>query len=205
MLTCKFCNKSLKNSGGLGSHLRSCKSNPDRNPWQRTDIPGTPFTSGNIPWNKGKTNLPSWNKGKIGIKGTPHTQVTKDRLSLIAKARNFGGYVRGSGRGKSGWYMGIYCDSSWELAYVIFCIEHNKNIKRNTEKRYYVYNNKLLVYIPDFIVDGKLIEIKGYVTNQWEAKIKYNPDVIVLYEHNLSDVFEYVHTKYGKNYINMYE
>jgi len=36
-----------------------------------------------------------------------------------------GGKRIGSGRGKSGWYKGYWCDSSWELAYVIYNIDHD--------------------------------------------------------------------------------
>jgi hypothetical protein len=67
------------------------------------------------------------NKGK----SHSHTEETKQKLSKVAKERNLGGYVKGSGRGKKGWYKGIFCDSSWELAFVIFCLETNKKIKRN--------------------------------------------------------------------------
>lgn len=46
-------------------------------------------------------------------------------------SKSMGGYRKGSGVGKSGWYNGIYCDSSWELAYVIYHIDNNLPIIRN--------------------------------------------------------------------------
>jgi len=116
-----------------------------------------------------------------------------------------GGYRKGSGIGISGWYKGFYCDSSWELAYVIYCLDNNINIIRNTMPRHYIWNGVNKKYFPDFIVQGILTEIKGYKTDQWKAKLKYNPDVRALYKEDLIDVFEYVENKYGKNFIELYE
>ena len=55
-------------------------------------------------------------------------------------------------------YDNVYFDSSWELAYWIYCKKHNINIKRNT-KLYDLGNGSKCN--PDFIVDGSLVEIKG--------------------------------------------
>jgi hypothetical protein len=73
-----------------------------------------------------------------------------------------GGKRIGSGRGKQGWYKGIYCDSSWELAFLVYYLDHNKNIKRCEEKREYIFNEETHIYYPDFITDEGIIEIKGY-------------------------------------------
>ena len=134
-----------------------------------------------------------------------HTIETKNLLSNLAKARGTGGYIKGSGRGKKGWYKGIFCDSSWELAYVIYCLDHNIDIQRNTQKRKYEYLGRIKNYIPDFIVSGELTEIKGFSSQEWLAKIVSNPDVRVLYEKDLDFVFEYVIDKYGKDFIKLYE
>ena len=45
------------------------------------------------------------------------------------------GYHPGAGFGKSGWYRGIWCDSSWQLAFVIYHLDHNLNIVRNKQRR----------------------------------------------------------------------
>lgn len=71
-----------------------------------------------------------------------HTKDAKDKLSLIAKQKGLGGYVEGSGRGKKGRYKGFYCDSSWELAYVMYCLDHNICIERNTAKFEYVFEEQ---------------------------------------------------------------
>jgi hypothetical protein len=204
MNTCLYCQKTFSNKGGLGTHQPFCKSNPDR--VQRTKSPNAHAKKGAIPWNKGKEGLQTaWNKGMSGLEGTPHTIETKQRLSAVAKERKLGGYVRGSGRGKKGWYKGFFCDSSWELAYVVYCLEHDIDIKRNTEKRQYVWQGVVKNYIPDFVVEGTITEIKGFKTEQWLAKLASNPDVKVLYEKDLGPVLEYVKSKYGKDFINLYE
>lgn len=204
MNTCLYCQKSFSNKGGLGTHQPFCKSNPDR--VQRTKSPNAHAKKGSIPWNKGKEGLQiAWNKGMTGLEGTPHTAKTKQRLSAVAKERKLGGYVQGSGRGKKGWYKGFFCDSSWELAYIVYCLEHNIDIKRNTERRQYEWEGKVKNYIPDFIVEGTITEVKGYKTEQWLAKLKANPDVKVLYEKDLQPVLEYVKNKHGKDFINLYE
>ena len=88
---------------------------------------------------------------------------------------------------------------------MIYCLDHNISIERNLEKRQYVWNGEVKNYIPDFIVEGKLIEIKGYKTEQWEAKLRSNQDITVLNANDLKDILEYVIRKYGKNYTSMYE
>lgn len=185
MFICSFCQKRFSKKEGKTLHERHCYSNSDR----------VPRTSGG--------------SFKIGHSGKASTlekeESRKSKLSQIAKERNLGGYVQGSGRGKKGWYKGFFCDSSWELAYVVYCLENNIDIKRNTEKRQYVWEGKIKNYIPDFTVQGTMTEIKGFKTEQWLAKLEANPDVKVLYEKDLEPVLEYVKNKYGKDFINLYE
>ena len=209
-MECLFCKKTINNKGSLRAHERRCKINPNKITFARSPLAGK--QKGCAAWNKGLTKdttpalaRPQFIGRRFGVSLTGHTEQTRENLSKIAKERKLGGYVRGSGRGKKGWYKGFFCDSSWELAYVIYCLEHNKTIQRNTEKRKYVWQNKEKNYIPDFIVDGKLIEIKGRSTPEWEAKKAFNLDVSVLYQEDLQDVFEYVINKYGKNYIKLYK
>lgn len=212
MNICEYCNREFKNSGGLGSHLRSCKENTERKPWKREA------------WNKGKSNLQvPWNKGitkendcrlaKISknSKGKKfgsfrsHSNETKQRLSEYAKARDLGGLVEGSGRGKKGRYKGVYCDSSWELAYLIYCEEHGIAIERCAEIFEYEYEGKVRKYNPDFIVNGKYVEIKGYKTEQWKQKLAQFPyEIEVLYEAEMKPILEFVQSKYG-NFLSLYD
>lgn len=49
---CKYCNRELKNPGGLSVHESACLSNPNRKPHPRSPLAGR------------KPGIPSWNKGK---------------------------------------------------------------------------------------------------------------------------------------------
>jgi len=208
MYKCSHCSKICGNSGSLSVHTSYCKLNPTR------------LVSNSL---KGRKLLrPIWNKGLSSetdprlikmvkkMKGKKfggclnHTKETKDRLSVIATNRGIGGYQQGSGRGKKGWYKDFFCDSSWELAYVIYSLDNAIDIKRNTEKRKYFWDGKEKNYIPDFIVEGTITEIKGYKTEQWLAKLEANPDVKVLYKTELQPILDYVIMKYGKDFIRLY-
>ena len=59
-------------------------------------------------------------------------------------------------------YYGIYFDSSWELAVWIYCIDNNIPIIRCPMTLKYIGPNKEYhYYIPDFMINGQLVEIKG--------------------------------------------
>jgi len=209
MNNCSFCKKDCTNPGGLGAHTPYCHLNPQRKkrPWS-----GGCAKKGSIPWNIGTKGLTGgWNKGikgsTTGKAGSPEKEILrKQRISASMKKNDkCGGKRHASGRGKKGWYKGFFCDSSYELAYVIFCLEHNKKIERCTQSLPYFWEGTPRNYLPDFIVDGKIVEIKGYKSPQWNAKQNAYPNISVLYQKDLKDVFEYVQNKYGKDYIRLYE
>ena len=76
-------------------------------------------------------------------------------------------------------------------------------IERCTERRTYVYNNEEHIYIPDFVTDEGIIEIKGYKSEQWIAKLQQNNDIKVLYQQDMLFYIQYVEDKYGKDWINI--
>lgn len=115
------------------------------------------------------------------------------------------GYNKGSGFGKKGWYKGIWCDSSWQLAYVVYYLDHNLPIKKCTQKREYIFEGKKYYYTPDFETDVGIVEIKGYENEKWKSKEEQHSDVIVLKEEDLKEIFLYVINKYGKDYTYLYE
>ena len=119
----------------------------------------------------------------------------------IKHLENIGGYRKGSGRGKHGYYKGFYCDSTWELCFLIYHLDNNLYIERCKEKRKYIFENKEHKYYPDFKTDQGLIEIKGFKTKQSEAKHIQNPDIILLTENDIKFYISYVKEKYQvKNY-----
>lgn len=132
--------------------------------------------------------------------------LRREKISRSLKGIG-GGYRKGSGRGKSGWYKGYWCDSSWELAWIIYNIEHGISFTRNNEKFDYFYNGKKSLWIPDFILNnGVFVEIKGYFTEQAKEKIKQFPNnIIILGKDEIEPAIRYVVGKYGKNYISLYD
>lgn len=131
------------------------------------------------------------------------------RLSAgIKRNGHAGGYRINSTYGHHGWYKGIYCDSSWELAYVIYNIDHGIIFKRNTERFTYTYKGKSHKYLPDFIIGDTYIEIKGRWTDKWQAKLDQFPKskkLKVLVYKDVKPYIEYARHYYGRNFIDLYE
>ena len=127
------------------------------------------------------------------------------RTKWLKENVKWGGHREGSGHSKSGWYKGVYCCSTWELAYLIYCLDHNISIERCKEERQYIYKGETHRYYPDFVTPEGIIEIKGYSTKQWEAKRKYNPDIIVLYEEDMKKYLKYVHDNYTNCLTDLYD
>lgn len=125
----------------------------------------------------------------------------RESLSKSLKGKT-GGYrvLSGDKKHKSGKYNGIYFDSSWELAFYVYYMDHNMYIDRCSEIRYYTYDNKIRKYHPDFITNDGIIEIKGYMTNNSIEKIKQNPDIKVLYKNDIEKYLKYMEDAYGKNF-----
>ena len=123
--------------------------------------------------------------------------------------KNCGGYRKNSGRGKCGWYKGYFCQSSYELAWVIYNIDNNIYFQRNIDFFEYIYEDKIHKFYPDFKINNNTyIEIKGYNTLQFSEKINQFPNnlkLIILYEIDLKNIFEYVIKKHGCNFIELYE
>lgn len=222
---CIFCGKEILHIGSLCSHEKYCKLNPNR----EKRIISTYNRHCVTPWNKGLTKNNDERIALITIK----TSSTKEKLKREGKYINTGkastiekekerrkkisqtmkgnplagGKRHGSGRGKKGWYKGYFCDSSWELAYVIYNIEHGIEIERNTEGFDYVFEGRKHKYYPDFkLSDGSYVEIKGAMTKQNKIKIdSFNGTLIVLGKEEIKPYLEYAVQKYGKDYIKLYE
>lgn len=210
-MKCEFCDREFTNAGGFGAHVKYCKLNP--NHVVKVRSPDAGRKKGCKAWNEGLSketdqrmmNLSLANKGR-NFGTTVHSEETKKHLSRIATERGLGGYVQGSGRGKKGWYKGFFCDSSWELAYVMYCLDNNIKIERNTEKFKYEFNGETKNYIPDFICEGRYVEIKGFDSDEWQAKLMAFPySIKVLYQDDIDFYLDYAKNKYGKKFTDLYE
>ena len=113
-----------------------------------------------------------------------------------------GGYRKGSGNGKAGWYKGVACQSSYELAWVVYNIDHNIPFKKCKQIFTYIEDGKEHKYYPDFeLANGTIIEIKGYYRENValkEAAVR-NEDIpyIILYKKDLKYCFDYIEEEYG--------
>lgn len=206
MNKCK-CGKEFETPYQLGGHKSHCIVYLGKEKYNEYNLKRK--INNQVGWSRGLTKETDERIAKMSksLKGKGHsqTQATKQRLSEVAKHRKFGGYNKGSGRGKQGWYKGIWCDSSYELAFVIYNLEHNISFKRNKDKFVYEYNGKSYRYTPDFKIGNTYIEIKGFKTEKDTYKWNSCSNLKVLFKEDLQKEFDYVITKYGKDYIRLYE
>lgn len=112
------------------------------------------------------------------------------------------------GVGKRGWYKGYMCQSSWELAFVIFHIEHNIKFIRNSKGFSYTWEDDEKTYFPDFYLPDSdtYVEVKGYLDSKSIEKIKQFPCNLVIYgKAEMMDILNYVETNYGKDFTYLYD
>ena len=115
-------------------------------------------------------------------------------------------------------YKDIYFDSSWELKYYMFCIDHDIPIKRATEHFNFIYNGEPWhKYTPDFIINNnEYVEIKG--DHFWDNDKNEDPNYIlaridcarkngvkILYKIDLQPVINWFDRKYGKSFLEKYK
>lgn len=129
-----------------------------------------------------------------------------EKLSQIAKTRNLGGLNPSTTHKyyKKGLFDGIQCDSSWELAFLIYCKDHNIVVERNIEPLYYIFEGKQCKFYPDFIVNDELVEIKGYFDKRNIEKKKQNPQVRFIDKNGIKKYMNYTISTYGEDFIKMY-
>lgn len=197
-LFCKFCGKECKSKNSLVQHEIRCKLNPNK---INTAIEGF-NKEGREAWNKGLTKETDERVRKYGA-----SISERIKLGLI---KNTGGFKPNSVRGryKYGTYKGFYCDSSWELAFIIYCLDNNINVIRNTDKFTYVVENKFHNFIPDFIISNEYYEVKGGYDPHTKEKIEQFPSdkIIHLIDSNKIKYYtNYCINNYGKNFIEMYD
>lgn len=217
-LTCQFCDKEWKSRNSLCNHERQCKANPE------CQVSG--FSIHNrrvqigeaVTWNKGLTKetddrVASFAKKLSHPTGRKLSEATKKKLSNSVKLA----YAEGRlgtrlhcvkhARNYYGTYKGYECDSSYELAFVIYCLDHNIPITRNLQGFEYTFEGLAHKYFPDFIVNNVYIEIKGRVTLQDEAKWAAFPKDLafkILKREDMKPYLTYCKDTYG-DFINLYD
>jgi len=162
-------------------------------------------------YKKIQEKIQNTNLQKYGVKCTLQTEEVKEKIKQTCLEK-YGSeeYVMSDDyrhKSRIKWrYKGEVFDSSWELAYWIYCEDNNIDIHRN--KTPHKLSNGKNVYF-DFISNGRYIEIKGdYLKNQedWNCKlesyVKY--DVKVLFEKDIVPILKYIYNRYGKEYLNKF-
>lgn len=172
-----------------------------------------------IKWRKNKKSIYQFKKESIKKEKNIYSTLCKNcNKEIQSYKRNIkyhkecwlkcsGGYRKGSSRGKHGWYKGYWCDSSYELAWIIWALDNKINFTRNTNAFDYVYQNKVHKYYPDFIIDNEYyLEIKNFHSEITDAKISNFPHSIeVYYKDRMKYYVEYAIQKFGKNFTSLYE
>lgn len=215
-MKCQYCGKEFKNLNGLHNHEIRCKVNPNH-------IKITPSKGmlGKTAWNKGLnktdervlkgiiTHRKRYLEGKYDYSHNKHSEETKEKIrkQKLELCKKQGTNL--CGKGLRGYYKGFYCQSSWELAYVIYCLDHNIYLKRNKNRFSYILDGVERSYFPDFLLEGETyIEIKGYYDRKTKEKEKQFPKdkkLIILKEKEMKPILEYVISKYGKKFYFLYD
>ena len=120
-------------------------------------------------------------------------------------------------------FANMYFDSKPELAFYIYCKDHNLSIRRNTKSFEYFFKDKKYYYFPDFEIDGKIYEIKGNQflkkNGTWQNPFDHSQDklyeakhqcliknnVIILYKKDYQKYLEYVNQKFGEDFLSQFK
>lgn len=185
-----------------------------------------------IGWNANNKNRTAWNKGltketseslqkasdtmKRGFEegrivppffGRKHSEETREKW---ASNPNMGGLRQGSGRGNKGWYKGFYCRSTWELAWIVYQLEHGVKVRKCEEHFPYCIDGKWHSYYPDFMIDDIYYEIKGYRDVRVQEKIDQFPEnkrlILIEGKKEIRPYLDYAISMYGNEFWkNLYE
>lgn len=197
-VTCEKCTRSI-GSSRFKCHFRVCGK--VKVPKPRGRQPG--FTA----WNKGLTKetspLVKAHSDKLTGQSWARRPLSEDHKRKLSR---YGGYK--SGRGHRGWYKGIWCGSSWELAWVLFHLDQHTEFSRCEESFSYQWEGVSRFYTPDFKVGELWVEIKGWESPKWKAKLEafpYPDRLIVLNSEGMQYILSEIKARYGKDFISLYD
>lgn len=203
---CPFCGK-LCTRAGYNNHVIHCANNPDKKtanwaPWSKGLTKDTNITIRRAAENFSRKVAEKGHVGAAGLKGLDNYVTRPETRAKISKKmlNNHNNNPNKTGRGKKGYYKGFYCASTYELAFVIYCLDHDINIKRYDGFYNYTYKGKQHRYYPDFIIDNTIYEIKGFWTELVDIKAAAVKDreIKILYRKDLKNIFDYIYEKYNK-------
>lgn len=232
---CKYCGKICKNKNALSQHEIRCNENPQKIQIYSHGHNLGSSTKGYKFIHKNKDYIlvkpddlqkyldDGWFLGmseehKQKYKNCHTSKSTgrcKDELNELKRREKISNAMKGNtnwmnnkrhGNSKQGWYNGIHFDSTWELAFYIYYKEHNMYIERNKNIFRYTFENSVHKYIPDFITDEGIIEVKGRKDKKALAKENQFPDIIIFDATKMKPILQYMIDKYGNDfYLKIYE
>jgi len=142
--------------------------------------------------------------------------LSKSKLTLncskLCKSKHHAIYnhKQNKTRGKCGYYKGIWCASTWELAFVVYCLDHQLPIIRCDKRYVYTFEHKQKYYFPDFMIEGIIYEVKGRMTADVSYKtqsvVDAGDDIIIIGKNEIKPYIEYVKQHYQvKELTNLYQ
>ena len=154
-------------------------------------------------------NEDNWHNVNCTVCDTEFNKLKTDlrkTCSSICSKKIKGGLRKNSGIGKSGWYKGFWLNSTYEIAFVHYHLKKNIPIKRCESVFEYLDPkiNKQRKYYPDFIVNNKIYEIKGYKDYLTEIKIN-TCNATLLCKDDLKEVFKFVEEDTGLTIKELYK
>ena len=207
-MECLRCKKQHEGNFGSGKYCsRKCANS--RGP--RTEEFKSLMSSklkGRAPSNKGKEMKPRLTKICPTCNKQFNVTEKADKIYCCGKCNpEWGGFRQKSGRAKIGYYKGIYCGSSYELVWVIHSLDHNIKFERFS----HTLKTNEGSYIPDFLIDNTIIEIKGFedveqVQRKTRIALQHGYNVQILRRSDLEEHFEWVRQNYTyKNIEELYD
>ena len=98
---------------------------------------------------------------KYGVSNIAQLPETREKMNNTLFKKTGKRFTGGcNGRSKI-YYNGMWFDSKHELLYYYWCLENGLEILRNPKGLPYYIGESKHTYYPDFIVEGRIIEIKG--------------------------------------------
>lgn len=224
----RFCSKQCRGAFVAKNQKTGCKANKS---WQ-CEYCGLVFTSrakwyehkhkehseyyGHV-WNKGltkETDRRIYNAAELLKKhfqdGTVIHSFAGKHLTDEHKNKIIKTYEQNRTLNKyRGFYNGIYFQYSFELAWLVWNIEHGNKVNRCTKsfKYFDTVQKKIRRYYPDFeLPDGTIVEIKGRMTqnviDKQNAVInEYHEKYQLLFKKDIQICLDYCKKKYGNNFL----
>ena len=161
-----------------------------------------------------KQKIAATNLKKLGV-ANPFELSSVAYKGLQGRLKKYGSVM---GKMKIYKYDDMTFDSSWELAVWIYHIDKKIPIERQPIQLQYEINGQLHTYIPDFKIDGVLVEVKGDHLfdehgnpifdhkHSWKEKYQCMLDnnVVIWKYENVKYFLDYVSQTYGKDYLRQF-